>query len=315
MVGSAAVTMDEFSPTLDLIMHGAVDMHVHFGPDVRPENLALARRLDALETVHDAEKAGMAAIVLKAHYWPTAGLARVLQPLVPNLHVFGMTVLNYQEGDVLNPFHAEVAARLGCRIVMGPTTHSRSDVEAARRAGAATVFGARSDQEGISLIDERGKMVRPMQEILDLAQQFNQVVATGHVRRPEDRVLVEEANRRGLRTILSHLHPDRALVDERKWMLDHGAVVEWGWNAIGTLWGEPDVDFRELIDEARSFGVDRCCMTTDSGQILLPPPSESFREFAGRLIVMGMDPAEVRTMAQQVPAELLGLGPEPTAAN
>lgn len=302
-----ASAQEEFSSTLTSLMHGAIDMHVHFGPDVRPESLLHARRLDALETARDVQEAGMAAIVLKSHYWPTGGLARVLQPLVPGISLFGMTVLNYQGGDRINPFDAEVGAQLGGKIVMAPTTHATTAVAAERRQGQRTVYGVRPDQNGLSTIDDRGELVAEMHEVLDIAQQHRQAVATGHLKAPEDRALVREAHRRGLRTILTHLRPDKALLDERKWMVDHGAVVEWGWSELLVLMGHPDVDFRALIEQARALGVDSCCLTTDSGQAVRPKPSELFRQFLGRLLYFGMTPDELRKMAQTVPATLLGL--------
>ena len=53
-------TVENPSDLIDDIMHGACDMHVHFGPDVppSPDSLSVARRLDALGTALDADQAG-----------------------------------------------------------------------------------------------------------------------------------------------------------------------------------------------------------------------------------------------------------------
>jgi hypothetical protein len=293
-------TVENLSDLIDDIMHGACDMHVHFGPDVppSPDSLSVARRLDALGTALDADQAGMGAIALKAHYWPTGALCQVVQKQVTQTKICGMAVINYHCGG-FNPFYAEVAARIGCHIIMAPTIHTRESVENWKAGRRGRPFGITDDQPGLSLVDENGKMVKGMQEILDIAQAHNQLVASGHVNAPEDMVLVKEAGRRGLRTILTHLKPDAALIEHRKEMVRNGAIVEWGWNE---LWPLPNV--YEIIDEAHLYGVENCCLTTDAGQAIKPPPSESMHEFVGRLIVggrdrIGMDPDEVKVMAHR----------------
>ena len=75
------LTQENFSAVIDEVMHGAIDMHVHFGPDMPPAaDLGVARRLDGLGTARQARDAGMRAIVIKSHHWPTGALARTIQP-------------------------------------------------------------------------------------------------------------------------------------------------------------------------------------------------------------------------------------------
>jgi hypothetical protein len=53
------LTQENFSAAIDEIMHGAIDMHVHFGPDMPPTaDLAVARRLDGIGTARQARDAG-----------------------------------------------------------------------------------------------------------------------------------------------------------------------------------------------------------------------------------------------------------------
>jgi hypothetical protein len=92
-------------------MHGAIDMHVHFGPDMPPtDDLAVARRLDGIGTARQAKEAGMRAMVMKSHHWPTGALVRTIQPLFPEVSLFGTVVLNYSLGG-LNPFAVECQDR------------------------------------------------------------------------------------------------------------------------------------------------------------------------------------------------------------
>ena len=90
-------------------------------------------------------------IVLKAHYWPTGALAQTIQHHVPNIILFDMNTIPYQY-EYLNPFVVEIGARLGCKILMTPTSHTRAAVATAHRQGRE-VSGARRDQDGMSLVD------------------------------------------------------------------------------------------------------------------------------------------------------------------
>ena len=295
-----AYNMDDI---LSEVMQGAVDSHVHFGPDVAPTptSLFVARRYDALETAQAAEAAGMAAISLKSHWWPTGALCRQIQKLVPGVKVLGMTVINYHCGG-FNPFYVDMSARLGCKVLMAPTIHTKEAIQNRRANGQPDPYGVRPDQEGLSLVDDKGQMVPEMEEILDIAQEYDMLVTSGHVHAPEDKVLVERSHARGLRCLLTHLRPDKDLLADRQEMAQKGAIIEWGWNE---LWPLPDPI--QMVEEARAIGIESCGMTVDGGQAIKPSPAESFREFAGRLIVSGMHPSEVKIMASKAQTEALKL--------
>lgn len=308
---STEVSQANFSTVLDEVVRGSTDMHVHFGSDVRPEGLDFAPRMDALETARSAERAGMRAIVLKSHYWPTGGLAQTLQPLVPGTRLLGMVVMNYQGGPRPNPFAAEVGALLGCKVLMAPSMHAVTGVRTAHADGRS-VFGVRADQAGLGVVDDDGGLLPEVEEILDIAQQYGMVVASGHLAPPEDHALVASAHRRGLTTIMTHIRPDPALLDERRWMTEHGAVIEWNGNPVHPV----PVNVPLTIEHARAVGLENSCLTTDSGQAIKPPVAECLRMFIAQLILGGMSVDEAKTMAQSVPARVLGLDAAvPTAAS
>jgi hypothetical protein len=298
--GETMLTQENFSSVIDEVMHGAIDMHVHFGPDMPPAaDLAVARRLDGLGTARQARDAGMRAIVIKSHHWPTGALARTLQPLVPEVALFGTVVLNYSIGG-LNPFAVEVGAKIGCKVLFAPTWNALHHASG-RRGGSAdrTPVGLRG-RPGIAIIDERGQLLPEMHEILDIAKTNDMVVATGHVSPEEHLVLVAEAHRRGIhRVVISHVR-DEISLEDRKRMAKQGAVVELVYRA-----GQ---NARPLIEAARAVGVQHCAMTVDGGQAFGPVPAEAFRAFVGQLLFHGMTPEEVKMMAQTVPARVLGLG-------
>ncbi|MBI4529088.1 MAG: hypothetical protein HY695_35270 [Deltaproteobacteria bacterium] len=292
------LTQENFGSVIDDVMHGAVDMHVHFGPDMPPApDLRVARRLDGLGTARQARDAGMRAVVLKSHHWPTGALVRTIQPLIPEVTLFGTVVLNYSIGG-LNPFAVEVAAKIGCTFVFPPTWNSAYHVSRRLTSPSLTPVGLR-DRGGITILDERGRLLSEMHEILDVVKANDMVITTGHLSPQEHLVLVEEAHRRGIqRIVVSHVREEIPL-EERRRMADQGAIIE--------LVYRPGMDAKAIIAAARGVGVERCAMTVDGGHAFSPLVAEAYRVFVGQLLYHGMDPEEVKTMAQKVPARLLGL--------
>jgi hypothetical protein len=292
------LTQENFSFVIDEVMRGAIDMHVHFGPDMPPTgDLGVARRLDGLATAQQARAAGMRAIVMKSHHWPTGALARTVQPLVPEVALFGTIVLNYSIGG-LNPFAVEVGAKIGCKVLFGPTWNALHHASGRRGGTARPPVGLRG-RPGISILDESGGLLPEMHEILDIAKANDMVVATGHISPEEHLVLVAEAHRRAIQGIVvSHVR-DEISLEDRKAMAKQGAAIE--------LVYRPGMDPRALVQAARAVGVEHCAMTVDGGQAFGPVPAESFRAFVGQLLFHGMTPDEVSTMAQRVPARVLGL--------
>jgi hypothetical protein len=212
--------------------------------------------------------------------------------------LFGTVVLNYSIGG-LNPFAVEVGAKIGCKVLFAPTWNALHHASG-RRGGSAdrTPVGLRG-RPGIAITDERGQLLPEMHEILDIAKASDMVVATGHVSPEEHLVLVAEAHRRAIpKIVISHVR-DEISLEDRKRMAKQGAVVELVYRA-----GQ---DARSLIEAARGVGVQHCAMTVDGGQAFGPVPAEAFRAFVGQLLFHGMTTEEVKTMAQTVPARVLGL--------
>jgi hypothetical protein len=291
------LTQENFNSVIEDVMHGAIDMHVHFGPDMPPApDIRVARRLDGLGIARQAREAGMRAIVIKSHHWPTGALAQTIQPLVPEVALFGTVVLNYSIGG-LNPFAVEVAANIGCKVVFPPTWNSAYHV--ARHVPPSLVPVGLRGRPGLTVLDESGRLLPEMQEILDIVKAKDMVIATGHLSPQEHLVLVEEAHRRRIeRIVVSHVR-EEITIEERKQMADQGAVIE--------LIYRPKMDPTAIIRSAQAIGVERCAMTVDGGQAFNPFAAEAYRVFVGQLLYHGISPEAVKTMAQRVPSRVLGL--------
>jgi hypothetical protein len=281
--------------TVDL--SGAADLHCHFGPDAHR-----ARSVTALEAAQEAAAAGHAAVVLKSHDYPTAPLATTIDALVPGVRVFGGVCCDREVGGV-NPAAVEVSLRLGAKIVWLPTLSSRQDV----RNGVAAQLGIPGP--GITVIDEEtGALLAGTLEVLDLVEQFDAILATGHVSADEHRAVAEAFGRRG-RLVVTHAREELAGPNlseaECVALADLGATIELcAMTCIGALASRP---VAEVAACARSVGPDRCTLATDYGQAANPHPASGLQGFADALADEGLTPAEIRTMACTNPGRLLGL--------
>jgi uncharacterized protein DUF6282 len=275
------------------LLRGAIDLHVHFGPDAH-----LQRSVDAIDAAQQAAAAGMAAIVLKSHDYPTAPVAAVVDRVVDGLRVFGGLTLDRQVGG-LNPAAVEVSAKLGAKILWMPTLSSAND---------HVKFG-RSDP-GISLLDEENRLAEPLWEILKLARAHDMILASGHVSVPEIHAVFTAAQQVGIeRLLITHAletlaGPTLTIADLHDFV-GQGAMIEFSYLTCGgALATEPPAKIAAAI---HAVGADHCVMSTDYGQKRNPPPVDGLRGFIGDLLRCGVTETEIGAMVRRNPAALLGL--------
>ncbi len=267
------------------ILKGSFDLHVHAGPDAGQE-----RRLDALDAARHAYEAEMAGFVLKSHEYPTAPLAYALNRMYPGLKVAGAIVLNRSVGG-LNPEAVQVAAGLGARVVWMPTFTAD--------------FYLKGRGQGISLLDDDGKLKPAVHDILDILSQRDIVLASGHVSPKEAIALFQEARARGVRRMIA-THPwGVASTEEQQEMVRLGAFPEYTFLACMPSTGRMTPAM--LVSAVRALGVRQCIVTTDFGQWLNPPPAEGMRMAIAALLHAGMSPEEVSTLVKANPLQLAGL--------
>jgi hypothetical protein len=139
---------------IEKLLQGSIDTHIHHGPDSRVE-----RRVNALQVARQAQEAGMRAIVLKSHEYPTAPLAYIISQVVSDILIFGSISLDFEVGG-LNIHALKTSAKLGARIVWMPTNTSANDMKINGRDG------------GISILDPDGKMLPVVDEILNIVNKY-----------------------------------------------------------------------------------------------------------------------------------------------
>ncbi len=278
--------------TIDSLLHGSIDMHAHYGPDPSVE-----RKLDALRGAQMACEAGMRAIVLKSHEYPTAPLAYIVGKVVPNILVFGGICLDTAAGG-LNSDIVETSAKLGARVVWMPTFSSNYDyLRNALRTG------------GISILDGDGELLPAVEKILDIIKQYKMVLATGHLPVNEAFIVVEKAKDKGISRIVA-THPlgwaggTYFSVEQQCRMAAKGAFIE---HCFSTTTPEGKRDPKVLVETLRAVGAEHCFLSTDLGQMRNPAPAEGMRMMIEFMLKHGVTEREIELMIKTNPARLLGL--------
>ncbi len=285
-------------PNLDELLRGAIDMHLHSGPDVFP------CRLDVLEAAKQARQVGMRAIVIKNHSYPTTPLTITVGQLVPEVKVFGSVCLDFEIGG-LNADALEKHAAMGARIVWMPTFSSSNS------RGKMRKLGIELKGDGFSILNAKGELVPEIKEILKIVQSHGMVLASGHISPPETFALVKKAREMEIDRIVithpsDHEFVEKALtVAELQQLAGMGAFIEQ--TIVSLLPTEFCHDPRERVNTIKTIGAQNCIMSTDLGQYWNPPPAEGMRYFMAILMRNGLSPKEIELMVKENPAKLLDL--------
>ncbi len=285
--------MPEFDCTADRLIRGAYDLHMHAAPS------PFHRAMDDFGLLEEAGRAGMAGIVLKSHYEPTAARAELV-----NTHcsscctAYGAIALNWPVGG-LNPYAVENALRRNARIVWMPTRDSANSLLSGNMPG--DFF----DRPGISAVDESGRLKPEVYQILEIAKKYNAVVATGHLSAAESILLCRKGREQGVRMILTHPEFDRTVVDAatQKEMADLGVFIEKCWQNIG----DNICSAEEMASHIRQVGAEHCFLVTDRGQGDRERPVEALGRYFTALLRLGLTEDQLYTMSHTVPAQVLGL--------
>jgi len=274
-------------------LDGAFDLHVHSAPDLFP------RVADDAQVVADAARRGFAGLVMKNHFEGTASRAALAARTAPGLKVYGGLVLNRAVGGV-NPHAAEVALRLGARIVWMPTL----DAECHRRAfGFGGGFPAQSSglegqAPGITIVRD-GALVPEARDVMALARQHRAALATGHVSGEEIRALVGEARAQGFRKLIV-THPyDRApglTLGEVKEIAAADVRVEFVFCSITPRWAFTTA--AAIAECVRAVGAPKFVLSSDGGQAHNPLPVDGYRAFVEALATAGIAADDFRVMCR-----------------
>jgi hypothetical protein len=302
-----ALRLTSYSEINDLV-RGAVDMHMHFGPDP-----LFPRRIDAAGAARDAQDAGMLAIVLKSHSYPTAPVAYEAQKVAPGVHVIGSICLDQEMGGC-NPYALQASADLDAKVCWLPTFTSKNSLRK-----AATSLGLEIKSDGISILGDDGKLLPDMRECLRIIKHHDMIVASGHVSPAEIFAVMDECKAIGHeKIVITHalefnVYDEPLTLDQIVTLAKQGAYIEHV--ALTCL---PAQKFTmpppEMVDAIKRIGASRCVLGTDCGVSWNPPPAEAMRMFCSILLRHGLPAQDIVQMARINSAQLLGVGHNSLAA-
>lgn len=287
--------------TVDKLLKGAVDTHIHIAPEI-----GVVRRFDAYETAIQARDAGMAGVVVKSHNCHTTMVAAAVQKLVPEIAVTGSIVVGYATTGGLtefSPLAVEAQAKLGVKYLWFPTFDAKF-----HRDYVPALKGT-----GINLLQDDGTLDPAAHEILEVAKDYDMVVGCGHVSCEEATALFDDAAKLGITKMVA-THPISSKtrpaysMEALHHMVDIGAVVEFCFrNTLPQLGSFPT---RTYMEAMRELGAENCVMSTDFAQVSDTTPAEGLRTFIAIMLQLGMTEEEITWMVKKNPYRLLDLTPE-----
>jgi hypothetical protein len=306
MAHAAAASSPERDSRIASLMHGAVDLHIHSGPSLMP------RLIDHVQAVEQARDAGMTAILLKDHYYPTMPIATLL-----NAHhaggpkVYGAIVLNNPLGG-FNPHAVDFALKQGARVVWMATAHAQNHIDHDKKdAEFKNKFPVNTKKTvepiPLRLTDENGRVVDPVKHILDLIAEADAVVSGGHHHVSELFPFYEEAKKRGVkRLFLNHpTYVNECSFQDITQLTSMGVVMEHSvCMFVPSTFQMFDAEhLKQVIDAA---GVENTFFGSDLGQTRNPTPVEGFRQIIGMLLDLGYSDDEIRRMMSTNAQALIG---------
>jgi len=295
------VTKGSLEKQASKMLQGTIDFHIHTGPDIYP------RLLNDIEVARQAKRAGMKAVLIKSHATITGDRAQIAQS-VTDFPVFGGVALNWHVGG-LNKYAVECAAKLGAKEVWMPTTHAASYL---KYVDHVPMFAKSmpKDIKGISILREDGRVVPELGPILETIAKNGMILATGHLSPDEGLTLIAEARKAGVEKIVV-THPVASFVnysvDQMREALSRGATyMEHVFNDCTPQVANP-LPPSALGDAIRAIGPEFCIMSTDSGQVVNPPPVKVMAWYIKEMLQYGLSPKAIRTMTITNPGRILGL--------
>ena len=220
--------------------------------------------------------------------------------------------MNSTVGGV-NPMAVEMAARTGARIVWCPTFDSASQQKYYLEnlpeyiVMQSKLLGRGVEVPSYCLIDQEGSLTREMSDVLDLVQEYDMVLATGHITHPETFALAKEAHRRGFHKLLI-THADWSFthysIEEKLALVELGAMIEHTYTSPALL---HSVSWEESFREMRAVGAEHIVASTDLGQAKNVFPDEGLQFYAEKILEAGFTREELRQMLVTNPAVLVEL--------
>ena len=289
----------------DSILEGAIDIHVHCGPDYLP------RYADCITLAEEATACGMRAFVAKSHLTSTVGMAEAANRIVQGAQVIGSLTLNGPTGG-LSPRSVIIAVKSGARVVWFPTVDAKYGYEKAAEGHwmghyvHSSSFGYPTEQ--LYLLDDKGGLKEEVREIMRICKKEGVALCSGHISPEECLALAKEAKATGFKNLeITHTNhwTEYFTIGIVKELVELGAYISLSYGACSPRHGRQDP--QEIVDIIKQIGVEPLILVTDYGQVVSPAPVQGLRVFYYLMKSMGVSTADLDLMIKKNPARLLNL--------
>lgn len=285
-------------------LSGVIDSHVHVYPEI---SLKLPNAADDHEWLREAASAGMRAVCLKSHYWPTVDKAYTLGKLFPEIGVYGGIVLNTTVGG-FNPLAVQVAIENGAKIVWFPTWSATNDIEKGGYSRRVASFYGTIPPPHLSIVDSKGRLRTEVEEILQQIAKGKVALATGHLSVQESKVLVRAAGEHGIsKIVFTHALTSMidARIEEQEQMVALGAKIEHCF--VATQPKHQQLSPGKIVESIKAVGAEHCVISSDAVFAWNPTAPQMMRMFIAALTERGIQKDEIDWMTKHNPADILGI--------
>ncbi|MBW2427926.1 MAG: hypothetical protein JRF56_03135 [Deltaproteobacteria bacterium] len=284
------------------LLEGAYDIHLHASPDVIP------RAIDLKQLCIEAERAGMAGILLKDHCTSTVGRVAALNLMSSGTcRFYSALALNPPVGS-LNPAAVEAALRAGTDVIYFPTYGAAHHISIWGAGKAPTAFPLPENRfKGIIIIDEKNSLKPEAMDILKLIAEHNAILATGHISAQESLILLRKAKELAIeRMLVTHASESvpAFTVDQQKKAIELGALVEHSFFAV-TPSCPSKISLERMRDTIRQVGVSHVILSSDFGQTANGNPVKNFLHHLEKIAELGFAEQEIRQMICLNPKKML----------
>jgi hypothetical protein len=290
------------------LLEGAIDMHVH--PLAEGFSVPMA-----LETARGMADAGMAGVLFKPHFNPTAMVAELLDEVVPELQVWGGHIMERSAGGIDPRVVASQLRDGAVKVWMPLMTRSFWDAQRSHPRGylGEEAMARMRERHGpfweyMEDGELRSGLFPELREVLELIADAGAIFDTGHASAEASLALVEEAVDAGVEKVVVD-HPlaitKDATIEQHREMVAAGAYVEQSWAKLQpTGGGVPAERYAEAIE---AVGAENTVLVSDYAAGDHPPAPEAMREYFGTLREHGISDAQLRVMTRDNPRDLLGV--------
>ncbi len=283
-------------------LKGMFDLHIHPAPSIQK------RKFTALEAVRLANEEKMAGVLFLDHTYNTTMMAQTINEMNFDAKAYGCIMLNEAVGG-LSPSVVEIALALGTKQIQMPTYSSRAHQEA--YGDDQKIFPYKKRLKPIFILDEKGRLIPEIEEILLLVKGADAFLGSGHLSTGEVDVLVKRVKELGLKFVANSVSTDMPgyPIEAQKRWAGENIFMEHDYMTVTEV-PHKTMPISVVVEQIRAVGAERCVLGTDAGNMKLPDNVGAMRDFVSRLLEAGLTDREIDLMTRSNARMVLGVSKE-----